>query len=237
MISVIIPALDAERTLSATLTSLVDAAVDGLVREVIVVDGGSSDRTRAIVEQAGADLIASAPGRGRQLAAGAARARFPWLLFLHADTVLEYGWTREASGFMRSADLGECETSAAAFRFRLDDKGMAPRSLEALVKARCSLFRLPYGDQGLLISRRLYDGVGGYRDLPIMEDVDLVRRLGRRRIRLLDTAATTSAERYRTDGYVARSCRNQVCLALYGLGLPVDRIARLYGRPAARMKA
>lgn len=230
MISVVIPTLDAEQRLAATLSALVEAAVDGLVREVIVVDGGSKDRTRVIVDQSGADMIECAPGRGRQLAEGAARARSPWLLFLHADTVLQPGWEREAVAFMRAVDLGERPNSAAAFRFKLDDKGLAPRTLEALVRLRCAAVRLPYGDQGLLISRRLFNEIGGYRDMPIMEDVDIVRRLGRGRLTMLDAIATTSADRYKSDGYVARTLRNQMCLALYGAGLPAERIVRIYGR-------
>jgi glycosyltransferase involved in cell wall biosynthesis len=94
MISVVIPTLNSEAGLPATLARLVPATVDGLVREVIIVDGGSSDGTRAIAELTGARLITAARGRGTQLAAGAAKARFPWLLFLHADTGLEEGWQR-----------------------------------------------------------------------------------------------------------------------------------------------
>ena len=119
MISVIIPALNAERHLPATLTALVPPAVTGVVREVIVVDGGSHDRTRQIAELSGADIILSEPGRGSQLAQGAARARFPWLLFLHADTVLEDGWERETVDFIHRVDVGEHPRAAAAFRFKI----------------------------------------------------------------------------------------------------------------------
>ncbi|NOT70672.1 MAG: glycosyltransferase [Hyphomicrobium sp.] len=229
MLSVIIPALNAERHLPSTLTALVPAAVDGIIREVIIVDGGSADRTRSVADHAGADFLVTAPGRGSQLAEGAARAKFPWLLFLHADTVLQDGWEREAADFMHRVDVGEQPRSAAAFRFRLDDNGLAPRTLEAIVRVRCAALRLPYGDQGLLISRRLYDEVGGYNALPIMEDVDIVRRLGRSRMTLLNANATTSAERYRREGYLARTLRNQTCLALYSAGLPIAKIQRLYG--------
>ena len=153
MISVVIPTLNAEATLAATLTALVPAAVDGLVREVIVVDGGSTDQTAAIVEDAGAQLIRKSGGRGHQLTVGALRAKQPWLLFLHADTVLEAGWEREASLFMERTDAKPDRASAAVFRFALDDIGGKPRLLERLVAARYALFRLPYGDQGLLIPR------------------------------------------------------------------------------------
>jgi rSAM/selenodomain-associated transferase 2 len=229
MISVVIPALNAERHLPAALTALVPAAVNGVIREVIVVDGGSTDQTRKIADLSGADVLACYPGRGAQLVHGAARARFPWLLFLHADTVLEDGWEREAVDFMHRVERDEHPRAAAAFRFKLDDKGLAPRLLEAIVRARCAVLSLPYGDQGLLISRSLFDEVGGYKAMPIMEDVDIVRRLGRKRIAALNADATTSAERYRREGYVARTLRNQTCLALFSVGMPATTISRLYG--------
>lgn len=229
MISVIIPTLNAEAGLAGTLAGLVPAAVDGLIREAIVVDGGSSDATAAIADAAGADLVRGATGRGGQLAAGAKRARFPWLLFLHADTLLAPGWEREASLFMERVDMGARPLAAGAFRFALDDIGFRPRMLERLVAARCAALRLPYGDQGLLIPKRLYEEIGGYRPLPLMEDVDLVRRLGRRRLVMLGSRAVTSAERFRRDGYVRRSGRNLVCLALYTLRVPTQVISRIYG--------
>ncbi len=95
------------------------------------------------------------------------------------------------------------------------------------------MLALPYGDQGLLISRRLFDEIGGYNDLPIMEDIDMIRRLGRRRITFFNTMAITSAERYKRDGYISRSLRNQLCLALYGAGFPVSKIVRFYGQASA----
>ncbi len=233
MISVIIPTLNAERTLAAALTGLVPAAIDGLIREVIVVDGGSSDRTREIADMSGATIFDAPAGRGRQLMRGAADARFPWLLFLHADTVLQDGWEAEAVRLMRLVDQHEAPEAAGVFRFRLNDTGLKPRLLETAVRARCALLALPYGDQGLLISRRLFDDVGGYKDLPIMEDVDLMRRLGRKRIKFFNSMAVTSAERYKRDGYIRRALRNQMCLALYGAGLPAAKIVRIYGRASA----
>jgi rSAM/selenodomain-associated transferase 2 len=229
MISVIIPTLNAEALLAQTLSALVPAAVDGLVREVIVVDGGSSDATGAIAGQAGATFVARSGGRGYQLMAGAHRARFPWLLFLHADTVLEAGWEREAAAFMQAIDTGKQPPAAAAFRFALDDAGLRPRLMERLVALRCALLRLPYGDQGLLIGKPLYDEVGGYGSHPLMEDVDLVLRLGRRRLAMLRSRAVTSAVRYRRDGYVRRSMRNLFCLILFFLRVPTTVIRRVYG--------
>ena len=235
MITVVIPTLNAQQSLAATLSALVPAAVDGIVRQVIVVDGGSTDRTLMIAEDAGAEIVAAECGRGRQLIAGRGQARFPWLLFLHADTVLDAGWAREAGTFMERVDHGQRPLAAAAFRFALDDLGALPRLLEAGVGLRCMLFRLPYGDQGLLIPARLYDEVGGYRPLPLMEDVDLVRRLGRRRTQILRSAAVTSAAKFKRDGYMRRVVRNLSCLTLYYLSAPMPMIERLYGTaPGAR---
>jgi len=229
MISVVIPALNAEASLPGTLSALIPATVEGLVREVIVVDGGSQDHTRDIADAAGAEIVVASPNRGGQLMAGAARAKHPWLLFLHADTMLDTGWEREAGHFMERVDGGRLKPAAAAFRFALDDDGLAPRCLEGLVRMRCTTLRLPYGDQGLLIPRRLYDKVGGYRELPVMEDLDLMRRLGSRGIRLLRTRAITSAQRYRQDGYLRRAAKNQMCLLLYVLNVPASRISQFYG--------
>lgn len=228
MISVVIPTLNAEAGLAATLTSLVPAAVDGLVCEVIVVDAGSSDRSVRIAEQAGAEIVRTNPGRGRQLALGAKQARFPWLLFLHADTILEAGWEREAVAFIERVTAGGRNEAAAAFSFALDDLGVRPRIIEAAVAMRCALLRLPYGDQGLLIPRRLYDQLGGYAQMPLMEDVDLLRRLRRDQIVVLRSRAITSAARYRRDGYVRRSLRNLLCLTLYYARVPTKVLQRLY---------
>jgi rSAM/selenodomain-associated transferase 2 len=229
MISVVITSFNAEATLGQTLAALVPAVVDGVVQEAIIVDGGSTDETAAIAEAAGTRLIRSQRGRGAQLQAGAAAARGDWLLFLHADTVLEPGWAEEAESFMERVATGRRAPAAAAFRFALDDQGLMPRLLEWLVGLRCLLFALPYGDQGLLIPRDLYRASGGFRPLPLMEDVDLVRRLKRSQRVMLHSRAVTSGARYRNEGYVARSLRNLCCITLYYLRVPTRVLARLYG--------
>lgn len=228
MISVVIPTLNSEAELGPALTSLVPAAVDGLVREVIVADGGSSDRTLDIADGAGADIVRASTSRSAQLKAGAARARFPWLLFLNPEIVLDPGWEREASVHMERVDNGRRRNAAASFRFAVDDEGLLPRSLEALASFRTGLFKLPYGEQGLLISRALYDEVGGFAALPALEDVDFARRLGRRRLVSLNARAIASGETYRRDGYVSKLARSQACLGLCVIGVPVRVIASLF---------
>lgn len=229
MICVVIPTLNAQAGLAAALTSLVPAAVDGIVRQVVVVDGGSNDRTVRIAEQAGAETVHSPPGRGAQLALGAKSAKFSWLLFLHADTILEAGWENEAIAFIERMETGSRPEAAAAFRFALDDVGLRPRLLEGIVALRCALLRLPYGDQGVLISRRLYERLGGYSSMPLMEDVDLMRKLRRDQIVILRSKALTSATRYRRDGYFRRLIRNLLCLTLYYVRVPPKVLQRLYG--------
>lgn len=225
MLSVVIPTLNAEPKLAYCLERLVAGVVSGLVREVIIADGGSTDETARIAEATGARFVSAEQGRGCQLAAGAGVARGDWLLFLHADTVLEQGWENEVSAFIEK----NITERAAAFRFALDDFGGSARRLEAMVALRCAIFALPYGDQGLLISKRLYRKIGGFKPLKLMEDVDLVRRLGRKRIVMLRSRAVTSAERFRGEGYLRRSARNLSILLLYALRVPANVLARLYG--------
>jgi rSAM/selenodomain-associated transferase 2 len=218
-ISVVIPTLNAAGTLAATVAAL------GPAVEVIVADGGSNDETLDVAARLGARIVGGARGRGPQLIAGAAVAKGPWLLFLHADTVLAPGWRVEASEFM----VGAGAVRAAVFCFHLDEDAGWARWLEWAVAWRTRLLCLPYGDQGLLIHKDLYRQVGGFRPIPLMEDVDIVRRIGCARLRRLRTPALTSAGRWRRDGWMRRSARNLSCLTLYFVGVPPRILARLYG--------
>ncbi len=225
LLSVIIPTLNAARHLPAVLASIAQSDNGAVsIEEIIVSDAGSQDNTAPLAAAAGAIVLTGPCGRGHQLAAGAERARAPWLLFLHADTILEPAWAEALQTFVKEKGIMQ----AAAFRFQLDDPRWRGRILEAMVALRCALLRLPYGDQGLLISRDLYDALGGYRSIPLMEDVDFVRRIGRARLTMLGATALTSADRYRKSGYMRRVMRNILCLTAYFAGVSPARLRQFY---------
>lgn len=224
MISVIIPTLNVAATLAATLSNLAPARGDGLILETIVADGGSTDDTRAIAEKENCVWITSGPGRGQQMAKGAQAAKGSWLLFLHADTLLEDGWVDEVRAHMETH-----QEKVAVFRFAMQSTRVQARIIERIVWLRCRLLALPYGDQGLLIEKKLYETLGGFSSLPLMEDVEIVRRIGRNRLHFLETRATSSAARYDQAGYFFRHMRNLFCLGLYFAGVPIAAIKRIYG--------
>src|SRR5262245_23379034 len=225
MISVVIPTLNAAPYLPRTFAALVQGAADGLIKQVIVADGGSTDDTVAMAEAAGCDVVVTAAGRGKQLRAGASAAKANWLLFLHADTALAPGWAAEAQRFMEQP---QARKRAAAFRLAFDDDSPEARRVVFWARLRARVMKLPYGDQGLLISRLLYDALGGYPDLPLMEDVELVRRIGRKRLVLLRSEAVTSAEKYRRDGWNKRAWRNVSLMARYLMGADPLELAKAY---------
>jgi len=217
----VIPTLDAAAELPATLAVL---GASALIGEIVVVDGGSQDATIAIAREAGARIVEARRGRGNQLAAGAASAGEDWLLFIHADCRPLAGWEDAVRAFIE-ASAGE----AGYFALTLDDPAPAARRVERLVAWRCGMLALPYGDQGLLIHRSLYDAIGGYAAIPLMEDVEFARRLGRARLKPIGATMLASARRYQSDGYWRRPLRNLLCLSLYFAGVSPQRIAKLYG--------
>lgn len=220
-LDVIIPTLNAASTLTATLAVLPPGVA------VTVSDGGSTDATLGIARAAGCRIVSGAPGRGRQLAAGAEAAERPWRLFLHADTsVSPEGWTAIARHIVRP----DGSRFAASLRLSIDDPAWQARVIERAVAWRVNWFGLAYGDQGLLIHRDLYASVGGYADLPLMEDVEIMRCLGSARHVVLQGEAHTSAARWRRRGWIGQTALNLTCVSLYRLGVPVERVAELYGR-------
>ena len=224
-IDIVIPVLGAPPVLAATLEALEEGRSAGLVGEVLLVGGDEGPELERRFG-ASARVIAAPRGRGQQLAAGAEACGASWLLFLHADTRLAPGWAAPVAAFIARP---EARRQAAVFRLAFDDPHPGARRIAVLANWRSRRLGLPYGDQGLLIARGLYEEIGGFRPLVLMEDVDLVRRIGRRRLMMLEARAVTSAARYRRGGWWLRPLRNLSILALYFLGLPPATLRRLYG--------
>nr|WP_321252199.1 TIGR04283 family arsenosugar biosynthesis glycosyltransferase [uncultured Ruegeria sp.] len=220
-ISIVIPTLNAAGSLPGTLQSLMEGVQAGLIRELVIADGGSTDETLAMADEAGARIVEGPPSRGGQLRRGCQTASAEWLMVLHADTALQSGWS--------DAVASHLETGApAAFLLQFQARGFAPRWVAGWANVRSRLFGLPYGDQGLLVPRKTYLAAGGYKDQPLMEDVALVGALPR--VRILPVRAVTSAERYERLGWLRRGGRNLWLVFRYFLGADPEQLAQQYRR-------
>lgn len=223
-LSVIIPALDESEAIPDLLSDL--TALSALVpTEIIVVDGGSADATRALALAAGATVVPSETGRGVQLRSGANAARGEWLFFIHSDSRLGGRAIDEAARFISSA------TSSEFAHFALEYEGRGPflRAIEIGQRLRERLFGLVYGDQGLLVSRSLYDESGGYPTWPIMEDVGLVDQLHRAgRRTALGATIRTSPRRYQEEGAIRAWLRNLVLISRFRLGAAPEKLVKHY---------
>ncbi len=219
-LSIVIPVLNAADALPATLDSLLPGVAQGVIREVIVSDGGSTDGSRQLARDAGCTVVTGPAGRGGQLRRGAKAARGEWLLFLHADTHLPLAWVGAVCTH-RDAER------AAYFRLSFRSGAVMAKVIAAGANLRSRLFGLPYGDQGLLISRTLYNAVGGYPEIALMEDVAMAQALKGRLVALPETVSTDAA-RYRRGGWVRRPLRNLWTLARYLCGADPTKLARAY---------
>lgn len=229
-ISVVIPTLNAGQSLARTIAAVRNGAGSVTIQQIVVSDGGSSDDTCQVAQELGAEIVQGPAGRGGQLARGAQAASGGWLLFLHADTVLSPDWGADAACHLAQSDR------AAVFRLRFDDDSAPATRVAAWANLRTRYLGLPYGDQGLLISVTHYQAAGGFADIPLMEDVDMARKL-RGQITLLNASATTSAARYQAEGWVRRGARNMMLLARYFAGSDPKVLARHYrvaGNQASR---
>jgi rSAM/selenodomain-associated transferase 2 len=220
-ISVIIPTLNAEDRLTGCLTALMEGLDAGLIREVIISDGGSQDATRTLADAWGAEIVTGPASRGGQLRRGCAKAQADWLLVLHADTQLSEGWTGPVIAHLRGQKAGW-------FRLRFDRAGFAARFVAGWANMRSRL-GLPYGDQGLLVPRALYQSVGGYPDQPLMEDVWIARALTGQLVEV-DAQAVSSADKYAQAGWLRRGGRNLWTLIRYFAGVAPAKLAQDYAK-------
>src|SRR5688572_11642535 len=221
LVSVVVPVLDD----APALDRLLRHAPPHPLVEMLVVDGGS-DRRLDDLTSARPDvrLLRSQPGRARQMNAGAAAATGGWLLFLHADSTLPPGWVEALAAVAPGVGGGW-------FRFALDDDAWQARWLEGAVAWRVRFLRLPYGDQGYFVRRELFATLGGFDQIPLMEDVAFIRRLVKAGpVAELPLPLVTSARRWRADGWLRRSARNAALVSLYVAGVPPARLARWYER-------
>lgn len=221
-ISIVIPTLNAAGSLPRCLEALMEGLAQGVIRELIVTDGGSSDATVEMADAAGAQVVTGPASRGGQLRRGCAAAQGEWLLILHADTVLSPGWAQIVADHIAESGQG------AYFRLSFSHSGLMPTLVAGWANIRSRLLGLPYGDQGLLVRRAEYDAAGGYPDQPLMEDVALVRALPR--LTPLPIRAMTSAERYQRVGWLRRGARNLWTLARYFAGADPEQLAESYRR-------
>ncbi len=223
-ISIIIPTLNEEENIAACLSST------GWAKNIerIVVDGGSRDRTAAIAEGMGAKLLASPRGRALQMNAGAREASGEMLVFLHADTKLPAGFDDHVRKTLQTPGV-----AAGAFEFRLDSSSSSLRFIERVANWRSRRLQLPYGDQAIFLRASLFRDIGGFPEIPIMEDVELIRRLQKAgRIETLPAVpAITSARRWRQSGVWKTTIVNELVLAAYYLGIPPGRIYSLRRNP------
>lgn len=219
-ISVIIPVLNEAQEIVQVIT----AAAAGAPGEIIVVDGGSADKTVELAQQTGARVLHARPGRGRQMNYGAALASGSILLFVHGDTFLPSDYANSVR-----TRLKEREVAAGAFSFQARGGFPGRRLLETAVNLRSRLLHRPYGDQGLFVRRALFEELGGFAALPLLEDYELVSRLRRSgRVITLPLKASTSGRRWRRLGWLRCTALNQLILVGFHLGWPVERLAAIY---------
>ena len=221
-ISVIIPALNEADNIAETLLSI----GQGNTIQVVVADGGSQDNTVSIAESLGAKVISVQPPRSKQMNRGAATATGDVLLFLHADTRLPKNFDR-----LILDSLAQPGVAAGAFALGIDAPTPALRLIERIANWRSRFLRIPYGDQGIFMLSRVFHEAGGFSDLPIMEDFELIRRLRRKGdIITLSASVLTSSRRWQNLGILKTTLINQLVVIAYYMGIPPKTIARLYRR-------
>lgn len=219
-ISVIIPALNESASIAETLSRL--NSIGGV--EVIVVDGGSTDDTRAIAEINGARVIMSLQGRGCRLNAGAEAASGDLFLFLHADTALPVNFVDIVQRTLKAPDV-----MCGAFTLRIDSKLKLLRIIEKIANWRSRKMGMPYGDQALFMRRDVFRATGGFPEQPLMEDFEYMRRLRKKgRIVTVPECVLTSGRRWETKGLWRVTMLNQMIILAYLSGISPERLHRWY---------
>ena len=218
-ISVIIPALNEAANIAACVSSVENQKGDF---EIIVVDGGSTDQTVELIRSR-ALVVTSPRGRAVQMKAGARNASGDALLFLHADSCLH----PDALVRLREA-LADSRVAGGTFTLKFDSEKLALKFYAAFTRLK---FRyLHYGDQGIFVRRKTFEQLGGYKEMPLMEDIDFLSRLRRKgRVVLINLPVTTSARRFLKRGPVQQQLLNTFLVSCYLLGVKPATLSRMYG--------
>ena len=223
-ISVIVPVLDEQDYINSHIGHIREQDFEGTL-EIIVVDGDADGQTLEVIEDSDTVKITSSPGRGLQLNAGAAVARGRILLFLHADTQLPPG------GLLKIVDvLDDDQYIGGAFDLGIDSKRLFLKFIAARARLRSRLSRIPYGDQAIFVRKSYFEQIGGFKEFPLMEDIELMQRIKRNgaKIFILKDRVSTSARRWEAEGVLYTTVRNQFLASMYYLGVNPERLARYY---------
>jgi len=221
-VTLVIPTYNAQKTINTTLNN-----VSKKFQNIIIVDGYSKDLTKNICKKYNTQFFTSKTNRGMQLKLGGEKAGTNWIFFLHADSILQNSAIDKIAEFI---SIDKNNYKAAAFKLKFNQKNIYASCLSKIVFFRSKYFKLPYGDQGLIISKTFYNKIGGFKPLPIMEDVEIVKNIGFKNIQILDSYIITDSIRYKNQGWLIRPLINLYCLSLYFLGFNINYINKIYKR-------
>lgn len=220
-ISVVIPTYNEAERIASTVKLAKSRA--HCHAEILVADGNSTDETKILARRAGARVFGVSGGRAAQLNTAASHARSEKLLFLHADTQVPEGYDAEMQRVLDGPAV------AGAFRLKIDSKIRGIKIVSAVANWRARFLQRPYGDQGLFMNRKTFDLVGGYPKMSFLDDYEMVRRIVKRgRIGIANSSVVTSARRWETLGVLRTTLMNQVIIAGYHFGVPVDTLRDWY---------
>ena len=219
-VTVVIPTYNSEKTIENTLNSICK-----YFNKIIIVDADSCDLTIQMSKKYNIKIIKSLKGRGPQLILGAEHAATDWIFFLHSDTIIKKNNIIDINQFITNTLNNN---KAASFKIKFNTNNIWSNLLSILVNIRSKYLKLPYGDQGLLISKSFYKNIGGYKNIPIMEDVEIIRAIGFRNIKILNSYIITDAARFENQGWIYRPMINLFCLTLYFLGFNINNINKIY---------
>ena len=219
-ITLVIPTLNSEKTINKTLEK-----IKSNFFEIVIIDGNSNDNTLNICKKYTNDIYSTCPGRGNQLNLGSIKSKGEWLFFLHSDSILDQNCIKQIYSFTQNIKYIK---KAGVFKLKINYESIFARLLERAANIRTKIFGLPYGDQGLLIKKDFYVEIGGFKNISIMEDIEIIRSIDSQNIVILDGFIKTNPEKYLKDGWIKRPIKNFICLLLFFLNSDINFIYKIY---------